>query len=701
MRLDPIFRPKSVAIIGASKTPGKVGNILMKNVIESGFRGAIYPINPNADEVMGLKCYTSVLEVPGEVELAVVAIPAELVLNVAEECGRKEVKALIVISAGFKETGREGSLLERKLIEVGSKYGMMIQGPNCLGVIDTSTPLNLTFAAAMPRRGKIGFISQSGALGTAVLDWVIKEDIGFSNFVSLGNKADLDESDFIKAMGDDENVDVILLYLESIEEGQRFIDIARTVTKRKPIIVLKGGTSTAGARAAGSHTGALVGSYVAYQQAFEKAGVIAAESVEELFNYGIGFTEQPLPKGEGVAIITNAGGPGILATDLSEKLGVKLAQISRLTRKQLIDKLPAAASTGNPIDILGDARADRYGFALERVLDDKGVNTVVVILTPQAMTESKATAESIVKIGKYHMEKPIFAVFMGGGTVEDASHYLKGNGVPCFDFPEKAIRTLAALFKYSSNLSESDHNPYVFKNVDREKVEEVFKVVKREGRIVLLPHEAIEVVEAYGISGPRSKIARSADEAVSYAEEFGYPVVMKIVSPDILHKTDIGGVALNLNSADEVWSSFEGIMTRVARFMPQARIYGIMIYRMMPAGREMIIGMSRDVQFGPLVMFGLGGIYVNFLRDVSFRLAPLSKMEVMQMIEETKAFELLKGIRGQPPSDISALVETILRIGQLVWDFPQIVEMDINPVIVYEEEGGCIALDVKITLASD
>ncbi len=701
MRLDAIFRPRAVAIIGASRTPGKVGHILTRNMIESGFRGKIYPINPKAEEILGLRCYPSVLDVPGEVDLAVVAIPAAHVLQVAEECGEKGVKALIVISAGFKETGHEGAERERRLIEIGVKYGMRIQGPNCLGVIDTATPLNLSFAAAMPRRGRIGFVSQSGALGTAVLDWVIREGIGFSSFVSLGNKADLDEVDFIEAMGSDENIRVILLYLESIENGRRFLEVARRVVKRKPVIVLKGGTSTAGARAAGSHTGAMVGSFVAYQTAFNKAGVIMAESVEELFNHAIAFTEQPLPRGEGVAIVTNAGGPGILATDLCEKLGVKLARLSRETRKSLMENLPPAAATGNPIDILGDARADRYTFAVEKALDDENVNAVVVLLTPQAMTESMATARSIVEIQRREGGKPVLAVFMGGGTVEEASEYLKENGIPCFDFPEKAIKTLAALFEYARFLREPDHPPVRFEDVDPSRVEEIFDAARKDMRVVLLPHEAAEVVDAYGIKAPRGRVARTAEEAVRYAEELGYPVVLKIVSPDILHKTDIGGVALNLRSAEEVRSAFEGIISRINRFMAQARIYGIMVYRMVPKGREMIIGMSRDVQFGPLVMFGLGGIYVNFLKDVSFRLAPLSEQEARGMIEETKAYTLLKGIRGEPPSDLSALKEALLRVGQLVWDFPQIVEMDINPVIVYEEGEGCIALDVKITLTKD
>ena len=701
MKLQALFRPKSVAIIGASRTPGKVGHIIAKNTIESGFEGRIYPINPRAEEILGLKCYASILDVPEAVDLAVIAIPAKHVLQAAEECGRKGVKGLIVISAGFKEIGHEGAILEKKLVEIGRKYDMRIQGPNCLGLIDTRTPVNLSFAAGMPKEGKIGFISQSGALGTAVLDWVLQKEIGFHSFVSLGNKADLDEVDFIEAMGEEDQVSVILLYLESIEKGRRFLEVVSRVVEEKPVVILKGGTSTAGARAAGSHTGALVGSFLAYKTAFDKAGVILAENIEELFNFGLAFTEQPIPKSEGIAIVTNAGGPGILATDLSEKLGLRLASLSRETRNQLREKLPPAAATGNPVDVLGDAKADRYRYAIERVLKDGPVNAVVVILTPQAMTESMATAQAIVEIREQDSGKPLVAVFMGGESVEEARNHLKRNGILCYDFPDDAIRTISALYTYARFLKEPENPPVRFRDVNPQRVREILDSVRKDRRVVLLSNEAADVVEAYGIQAPESKVAKTAEEAAEYAEELGFPVVLRVVSPDILHKTDVGGVVLNLKTTEEVRNAYDGILTGVARFMPRARIHGVMVYHMVPRGREMIIGMSQDIQFGPLVMFGLGGIYVNFLKDVSFRLAPLSEPEAREMMEETKAYALLKGIRGEPPSDTEALKNTILRVGQLVWDFPEIVEMDINPVIVYGWGEGCIALDVKMTLTKD
>lgn len=701
MRLEAIFNPNSVAIIGASRTPGKVGHVLTKNMRESGYEGEVYPVNPNADEILGLKCYKSVLDIPQEVELAVVAIPAKLVNTVAEECGEKGVKGLIVISAGFKETGREGAELEQNLVEIAEKYDMKLQGPNCLGLINTSMPLNLSFAEGMPKRGKIGFISQSGALGTAVLDWILQQEIGFHSFISLGNKADLDEVDFIEAMGENESIDVILLYLESIEEGRRFMDVASRVTEDKPIIVLKGGTSQAGARAAGSHTGALVGSFLAYQKAFNKSKVILAESVEELFNYGLTFTQQPIPKDEGIAIVTNAGGPGILATDLIEELDLNMADLSRETINKLRDNLPPAAATGNPVDVLGDAKADRYKFAIKEVLLDDNVNSLVVLLTPQAMTETEETAKAIIEIKESIDTKPIITVFMGGDMVESSRKLLRDNDIPCFDFPEKGIRTISSLYAYSRYIKRPEQPPVRFEDVEAGKIQKIFSKVREENRVVLIDYETAEVMEAYNINVSKCKLANTPEEAVELARDIGYPVVLKISSPDILHKTDIGGIELDLSSDEEVERAFNNIMTRVRNLMPQANIMGITVYDMVPEGREMIIGMSRDVQFGPLIMFGLGGIYVNFLEDVSFQLAPLSEREAQNLMEDTKAYTLLKGIRGEPPSDIDCLREMLLRVGQLVTDFPEIAEMDINPVFVYENGEGCIALDVKITLTRE
>ncbi len=686
-----------MAIIGASATPNKVGYILVRNMLKSGYQGKIYPINPQGGQILGLKAYTSVKEIKDNVDLAVVAIPAKLIPPVVEECGEKGVKSMIIISAGFKETGKEGAELEKHVADLAHKHGIRIQGPNCLGAINTWAPLDLSFAAALPKRGGIGFISQSGALGTAILDWIIKKEIGFHSFISLGNKADLDEVDFIEAMADDPDVKVILLYLESIERGAKFIEVASRVTKKKPMLVVKGGTSSAGAKAAGSHTGALVGSFLAYQKAFEKSGVILADTMEDLFNYAIAFVEQPLPKDEGIAIVTNAGGPGILATDLVERLGLKVSEIKGETKEKLKKGLPAAASTGNPIDVLGDAGADRYAFAIEEALWDQGVHLVVVLLTPQAMTDSMATADAMVRLHAKHPEKTMLAVFMGGEQVESAAKHLKGNGIPCFDFPEKAIRTADAIYRYQRYLKLPDEKPSNY-SVDKKKVDAIFKAVRADNRNVLLPPEAADVARAFGIPAPPCVLAEKTEDAIKRAAEMGYPVVMKIVSPDILHKTDIGGVVLNITTPEMVRKAFAEIMEKSRTAHPEAKIYGVSVDKMVPKGREMIIGMSRDPQFGPMVMFGLGGIYVNFLKDVAFRIAPMSPRDAEGIVKDTKSYTLLKGIRGEPPADIKALQETILRVSQLVTAYPEISEMDINPILVYREGEGCQALDVKIAL---
>ena len=699
MKLDAIFRPKSVAVIGASSTPGKVGYVLANNLLKSGYNNPVYLVNVRGGEILGQKAYKSINDILDEVELAVISIPSKYVLDTVVECGEKGVKALIIISAGFKETGHEGAVLEKKLVEAASKYGMRIQGPNCLGAINTHIPYDLSFASTLPKKGSIGFITQSGALGTAILDWIIAEEIGFGSIVSLGNKADLDEVDFIEAMAEDPNIKVILLYLESIERGRKFLEVASEVVKKKPIMVVKGGTSSAGAKAAGSHTGALVGSFLAYQKAFDKAGVILSESMEDLFNYAVAFTEQSLPEDEGIAIVTNAGGPGILSTDLIEKLEMKMASLTDETRHYLKENLPAAAATGNPVDILGDALPDRYAVALEASLKDPNVHSVVVLLTPQAMTDSLTTAKNLVEISKKYTEKPVLSVFMGGDWVDDASEYLKDNGIPCYNFPEKGIKTLNALYQYSRHLKLPELEPPVFDDIDRDKVKVIFDGAKEDGRKVLFPHEAAQVAKAYGIPAPGSGLATTADEAVEYAEGMGYPVVMKVVSPDIMHKTDIGGVELNLSNARMVRIAFEEIMRKSRKAQPLAKIYGITVDKMVPRGREMIIGMSRDPQFGPMVMFGLGGIYVNFLKDVAFRLAPMNIREAQEMMEETRSYSLLKGVRGEAPADIDGIREAILRVGHLVWDFPELQDLDINPIFVYDEGKGVSALDVKITLS--
>jgi len=700
--VSDLFSPKSLAVIGASRNPAKVGHTVLRNIVESGYKGRVYPVNPKADEILVLKCYKSVLDIPDDVDLAVITVPAQIVLDVAKECGEKGVKYLVVISAGFKEIGGEGVDREKELINIGRKYGMRILGPNCLGFIDTFTPLNATFAAVMPKKGRIAFISQSGALITAILDWSIRRGLGFSKIVSLGNKADLDEIDFIQAIGQDKNTKVILLYVESIEKGRRFIEVAREVSKVKPIVVIKGGITEAGAKAAMSHTGAMAGSFTSYRVAFKKSGVLAANTLSELFDYAMAFSNQPIPAGNRIAIITNAGGPGILTTDLSVKYGLRLASFNMDTISKLRSKLPPAAAIYNPVDVLGDARANRYEFAIDTVLSDENVDGLIVILTPQAITEPVETAKAIVKMHRKYPDKPIVAAFIGGDIVQEAANILIEHGIPCFDLPERAVVAMSGLCTYREYLEFFEkiiEKEVKFYDVDFERARRIIDKVKSEGRKVLLEVEAKELVRAYGIPTPITVLVKSEDEAVEAASKMGYPVVLKVASPQILHKTDIGGVILNINSDNEVREAFRTILSRVRRYAPRATLYGITVQKMVPKGREVIVGVTKDPTFGHLIMFGSGGIYANILKDVSFRLTPITLAEAKDMVRETKAYALLKGVRGESPADIASVINVLLRLNQLVQEIPEIVEMDINPLFVYEEGEGCIALDVKVVIS--
>ncbi|MFB0560178.1 MAG: acetate--CoA ligase alpha subunit [Candidatus Lokiarchaeia archaeon] len=695
-RLDFLFKPSSVAVIGASRTAGKVGYDVLKNIISSNFPGKIYPINPSADEILGYRAYKSVLSVDDDIDLAIITVPAESVLQVAEECGQKKIKGLVVITAGFKESGHKGAELEQALVKKARRYNFRILGPNCLGFIDTSTPINASFASKPPLAGNIVFASQSGAILTGILDWSIEEGIGFNKFISLGNKSDLDEIDMIKELANDSNTKVIMLYLEDVEDGLRFFEIAKKASRIKPIVVLKSGVSSAGARAVSSHTGALAGSDKAYSTAFKQIGVLRAHNMEEFFDYGIIFSLQNIPDNNSVAIITNAGGPGIIATDASEAEGLIMARFEPETIEKLRTNLPRESSIYNPVDILGDAREARYKYALDTVLSDSNVGCVLVILTPQAMTRPMKIAESIIQVSKNYAHKPVVTSFIGGESVWGAQKTLINNGIPCFEFPERGVKSLAGLIKFASlSKAELDEEIPTF-DVDKEKVDEIFTNVYNDNRLVLLGHEAAAVARAYGISTPEVDLARSLEEALEIAERIGYPLVMKVSSPQILHKTDIGGVILNLENQEEVSNAYYSILSNVFEYLPRAQINGVSVQQMVPQGRELIIGMTRDLTWGPMIAVGLGGIYVNLLEDVSFRISPFSRKEAFDMLSETKAYRLLKGIRGEKPSDIDSIIEVILRVSQLSQDFKIINELDINPLFAYDE--GCLALDVKITL---
>jgi acetate---CoA ligase (ADP-forming) len=693
--LEKMFNPESVAVIGASHVKGKVGRAVLDNLL-NGYEGRIYPINPNSPDIDGLKCYRSVLEVPGPIDLAVIVIPSKLVPQSVRECGEKGIGYLVIISAGFKEVGVEGARLENEIKEIARTYHMRIVGPNCLGILNTHTKCNASFAKKMPPAGNISIITQSGALGTAILDWSDATGVGFDSFVSLGNKSDLNEIDFMEAWKNDPNTGVILAYLEGITDGRRFIDVARAVTKNKPVVVVKSGRTSAGARAVSSHTGSLAGSDAAYDAAFMQSGVIRAETMYEFFDMAGGFSGQPVPAGDHIAIVTNAGGPGILATDSCERYGLRMATLSKETIDTLKTTLPAAASFYNPVDVLGDASAQLYRFALDTVIKDDGVDGILVLATPQAMTDPVAIAGVIAEVKK-RTGKPVLPCFIGGLVMGEGVQVLKEQGIYNFDDPARAAYTMVTMTRYHRIRQRTYAEPKRF-DVDKDKVRNIIDSARNMG-ITVLGLEALPVLEAYGIPTLKYRISTSVNDALKAAKEIGYPIVMKIVSPDIIHKSDVGGVKVGIAGDEELENAYNRMMKDVTLAAPQCRIGGVLIQQMATGGKEVILGMNKDPQFGPLIMFGLGGIYVEVLKDVQFRIAPLTEPDANGMIYGIKTYQMLQGTRGEKPSDIEKLVELLQRLSQLVTDFPDILEMDINPVKVYEKGRGCLALDVRLAIS--
>jgi len=696
LMLEAIFAPQSVAIVGASPDPKKLGHRVLRNVVDNGYSGRIIPIHPTAPNILDFPAYASVVAVPDSIDLAVIVVPPQAVLQVVEECGKKGVRGLVVITAGFKEIGGAGKDLERKLIDLVQRYGMRMIGPNCLGIIDTTTQLNASFAALMPNPGQIAFMSQSGALCTAILDWSKSEGIGFSRFVSLGNKGDVDEVVLLQAWGGDPENRVILAYLEGISDGAAFIKTAREVTKRTPVIAIKSGTTQAGTRAISSHTGSLAGSENAYQAAFNQSGILRANTMEELFDYALAFAYQPLIAGKRLAIVTNAGGPGIIATDAAERSGLTLAQFATETIERLQRDLPPAASVFNPIDVIGDARSDRYRCALSAALADPNVDAALVLFTPQAGSEPEETARVVAELSA-NQSKPVVTSYMGAASLGPALKLLNEHRIPNYAFPERAIAALRAM-AHQREWSERAVGEFVHFDVDNGRVAEVFTRVRAAGRVELGEIEAREVIEAYGMRLPKTQLARSPDEAAAIAAAIGFPVVMKISSPDILHKSDIGGVKVGVPDAATARDIYELIEYRARKYSRDATIWGVLIQEQVRKGREVLVGVNRDPQFGPLLVFGLGGIYVEVLKDVSFRLAPITREEAREQIHAIRTFELLRGVRGEPPADLAATEEIMLRVSQLVIDFPEIVEMDINPLVIHNQGEGAIVLDARIIL---
>jgi acetyltransferase len=695
--INSIFYPSSIAVVGASQDEHKIGYVIFKNLLEQ-YKGKVFPVNPNRNYILGQKCYSSVKYIPeNPIDLVVVAVPAKEVPKVISDCAASNVKSVLIISAGFKETGSEGAKLEREVVELARKANIRVIGPNCLGIINTSNKLNASFAPEMPPYGRVSFLSQSGALGDAIIDWSIEANFGIGKFVSLGNKADLNETDFLEYFGEDPETEIILGYIEDIKDGKRFIDVASKVAKKKPVIIIKGGVTEAGAKAAASHTGALSSSEVAFNTAFKKAGIIKAEGIRELFEVAEIFKIKNLPKRNNLLIITNAGGAGILAADVTDRLGIKLSYMSKESIEKIKDKLPKNASLSAPIDILGDATSERYEIVIQQAIEDENVESICVLLTPQAVTDVENIAKVIIEKSKI-AQKPIFACFIGGEKVKEGIRLLKEADIPCYIDPSVAVYSYKKLIEFVENKNKKEtkfeiHIP----EENKKRVKYIIENAKEKNINVLEPENVAEILTAYGFNFPKKDTATTPQQAVEIANKIGYPVVMKVNSPDVIHKTDIGAVKLNLNSDEEVYHAFEEIFLNVRKYIPNAYIKGIDVYEMVTDAKEVILGINYDLTFGHMLMFGLGGIYVELLKDVSFRIVPISsREEAHKMIYETKGGKILDGIRGEKPYDKEDVVDKILRLSKLVEDFPQIKEVDINPYAV-RHKGG-VVLDARIII---
>jgi acetyltransferase len=697
-QLDAIFRPETVAVIGASDRPGSVGRTIMWNLISNPFGGTIYPVNARRQNILGIKAYPSVSEVPERVDLAVIAAPAPTVPGIIRECVEAGVEGAIIISAGFRETGPEGAELEWQVLEEARRGRMRIIGPNCLGVMKPPTGLNATFAGAIARPGNVAFLSQSGALLTAILDQSFMENIGFSALVSVGSMMDVGWGDLIYYLGDDPDTKSIVIYMESVGDARSFLSAAREVALTKPIIVIKAGRTEAAGKAAASHTGSLTGSDEVLEAAFRRSGVLRVDEISELFGMAEVLGKQPRPKGPRLTILTNAGGPAVLATDALIGNGGELAEISPETMEALNEFLPAPWSHGNPVDVLGDADPERYAKTLETAAGDPQSDGLLVVLTPQDMTDPTATAERLAPYTN-STRKPVLASWMGGPAVAAGESILNGAGIPTFDYPDTAARAFTNMWKYTYNLRSIYETPEPAEDegADRERVEEIIDRARDSGRTILTEFEAKQVLTAYDIPTVETEVARSPDEAVELADRLGYPVVLKLNSETITHKTDVGGVRLNLHSADEVRRAYEEMESSIGENYGPENFDGVAVQRMVSLdGYELIVGSSLDPQFGPILLFGSGGSLVEVYRDRSLALPPLTTTLARRMMERTSIFEALGGVRGRAPVDVSALEKLLVRFSQLVVEQPWIKELDINPLLVSPER--LIALDARVVL---
>jgi acetate---CoA ligase (ADP-forming) len=696
--LLPLLAPRSIAVVGASRRPGTVGYQIVDNLVRHGYTGIVYPVNPRARSIHSLPAWRSVRDIPGEVDLAVIVVPKELVLEVVDECGSVGVPAVVVISAGFREVGEEGARREALLMERIRHHGMRLVGPNCMGILNTDPEvrMNATFAPTMPPTGPVSFLSQSGALGVTILDYAAEYGIGFRNFVSVGNKPDVSGNDLLEYWENDPHTRVVLMYLETFGNPRRFTRIARRVGRKKPIIVAKSGRSVAGARAATSHTGSLAGADATVDALLAQCGVLRANTVEELFDLAMAFgTVRAHPRGGRVAIVTNAGGPGIMIADACEGEGLEVAELSSETRKRLREVFPEEASVRNPVDMIATATAESYRAALNIVLEDPGVDAAIAAFVPPLGVRQEDVAEAIVDASSNHPTTPVIAVLMGREGLPQGRAELQGAGVPAYIFPESAARALAALHRYARWLERPVQAAAHFP-VRKEEAAAILERARREGRDHLLEHEAYGVLDAYGIPVVAHRLAGSADEAAEAAREMGFPVVLKVVSPQIVHKTDAGGVRLDLRNEADVREAYGSLLSGVTERAPDAEIRGVLVAPFRKEGRELILGMSTDPTFGPVVMFGLGGIYVETFQDVAFRVPPVTEQEAREMIASIRSYPLLEGVRGEPAVDLDAVAEGIQRLSQLVQDQAAIGEVDVNPFLASPD--GVIALDARIRL---
>jgi len=700
MNLEAIFDPRSVAVVGASREKGKTGYEILSSLLGGGYEGKIFPVNRKADEVQGLRCYPDLKAIGETPDLAIIVVPTKAVADVMRECASLGVKAAIIISAGFKESGKEGEALEQEVLGIARRASMRVVGPNCLGIMAPAKKLNASFGGDLPLPGRIGYFSQSGSLLASIVDMARANDIGFSKLISMGNKADVNEQDLIRFLGRDPETRVIAGYLETITDGDSFVKEAERISHEKPILLMKAGETGAGREAASSHTGRLAEAQQAYEVVFERAGIIRCESIKSQFDFARAFVDQPLPAGSDVAVIANAGGPGIMAADALERHGLTLARLSDETKQRLASELPNAANISNPIDVLGDALAARYEFALRAALADPNVHAALAILSPHAMTECNATAEAVVRAAGEKKDKPVLACFLGASRVAEAIRILRKGHIPQYDCPESAVSALRAMAGYHRWLTRPKRIVRLFP-VNRRKVEQVLDRQRRRGQRDIGEMEAKDILEAYGFVTPRGSVATSAEQAANLADQVGYPVVLKIWSPDILHKTDVGGVKTGLASSQAVMDAFDLMMYRIPKKVPDAHILGVLVQETVKKGQEVILGMHRDPRFGPLMMFGMGGIMVEVLKDVAFHLAPLTAEEAREMLVSTRTYQLLGGAGDREPVDIDAIAEGLQRLSQLVTEFPQIQEMDINPYVVGPAGMTPIAVDSHIAVTPD